>query len=322
MKLSIIVPIYNAQDYLATCLDSLIEQDIYDYEIICVNDGSTDASQTIIQEYMVRFPELIKHVEKKNGGLGDARNRGIQESSGEYIGFVDADDFVNKEMYSKMLEAAENENADLVECNFNWIYTDRVKSDTPTYKSNRDLLIPYLRVMVCNKIFKREIIEKIGLRFPTAVKYEDIPFSYAYVVHIKKYVLISDSLYNYVQRKESLSNYQDVSVIDIFEALNQVLNYYKQNGYFESYCAEIEYLWTRILLGSSYLRMSQVTEKKLRVSMLRHSWNLLNCTFPNWRKNKYLKRITFNNIFFRIQNEFLYFKCSSLFFKIKGRKFK
>ena len=122
MKLSIIVPVYNVEKYLAQCLDSLVGQTVEDYEIIVVNDGSPDNSQRIIDDYAARYPGLIVPMIKENGGLSSARNLGMNVAKGEFIGFVDSDDWVDETMYEKMLEAIERENADIAYCDMEDYY--------------------------------------------------------------------------------------------------------------------------------------------------------------------------------------------------------
>ena len=116
-KISIIVPIYNVEQYLRRCLDSLLDQSIQDIEIIAVNDGSTDQSLKVLKEYADKDVRIVL-VDKQNGGVSSARNEGLQLAKGEYIGFVDPDDWVNSEMYATLYEAAITENADIVMCTY------------------------------------------------------------------------------------------------------------------------------------------------------------------------------------------------------------
>ncbi len=117
-KVSIIVPVYNVENYVEKCLKTLVEQTLEDIEIIVVNDGSTD-----------HFPNKIVYKEKENGGLSDARNYGMKYAKGEYIAFFDSDDYVEKDMYEKMCQIAQKEKSDMVECDFYWEYPDKIKND-------------------------------------------------------------------------------------------------------------------------------------------------------------------------------------------------
>ena len=126
-KVSIIVPIYNVEGYIEKCLETLVNQTLEDIEIILVNDGSTDNSELIAKRFFEKYPEKIVYLEKENGGLSDARNYGIPYSKGEYIAFLDSDDYVEKNMYEEMYELAKRENSDMVQCNFYWEYPDKNK---------------------------------------------------------------------------------------------------------------------------------------------------------------------------------------------------
>ena len=120
-KVSVIVPVYNVEKYLAKCLDSLVIQTLEDIEIIVVNDGTKDNSQLIINQYVKNYPDKVFSYIKKNGGLGDARNYGLQYANAEYIGFVDSDDYVSPHMYEKLYKKAISDNSDLVLCDIEYV---------------------------------------------------------------------------------------------------------------------------------------------------------------------------------------------------------
>lgn len=305
-SVSIIVPVYNSTLYLENCLNSLVSQTLMSIEIVCVNDGSTDQSLQILNDYLKRYPDKIIVSSKENGGLGDARNHGLKLSNGEYIGFVDSDDYVSSTMFEKLYEQAKKEDSDIVECQFNWVYPDHVITDSITnYQSKQDYLAN-LRVLVCNKLFKRELIIENNLLFPVNTRYEDIPFSYVAVASCKRYSFIDHVGYFYVQRPNSLSNFQNKHVRDIFEILKCTRQQFISNHFYDEYESEIEYLFIRILLGSSFKRIIQIKDKTLRNELLLESWNILKATFPNWKKNRYLKSFRPKNIYFRLLSYPLY----------------
>ena len=117
-KVSVIVPFYNVEGYIEKCLETLVNQTLKEIEIILVNDGSTDRSIEIVKKFIKEYPEKIVYLEKENGGLSDARNFGLKHAKGEYIAFVDSDDYIEIDMYENMYNLAEKENSDMVECNF------------------------------------------------------------------------------------------------------------------------------------------------------------------------------------------------------------
>ena len=129
MKVSVIIPVYNVENYIEKCLESVINQTIDEIEIIVVNDGSTDLSKERINKYLNKYKDKIKYLEKENGGLSSARNYGMKFATGEYIAFLDGDDYIELDAYQKMYEKAKEENADMVECDFLWEYPKKVKRD-------------------------------------------------------------------------------------------------------------------------------------------------------------------------------------------------
>ena len=179
IKVSVIVPVYNTEKYLVNCLESLVNQTLQEIQIVIINDGSTDSSLEIIKSYSEKYPNKIVYETQENGGQAVARNRALELCTGEYIGFLDSDDFVKKEMYQKMYEKAIAQDADYVACG----YTDI------TYKDEKKIVLhQYVasKKAVCQKdlffgalvspfihIYRREIIEKSQVRFPEKVIYED-----------------------------------------------------------------------------------------------------------------------------------------------------
>ena len=141
IKVSVIVPVYNVEDYIEKCLNSLVNQTLEDIEIIIVNDGSKDNSENIIKSFLSRYPQKIKYLKKENGGLSDARNYGIPYATGEYIAFLDSDDYVELDTYENMYNLAKKENSDMVECNFIWEYPNKARIDIGTTYNNKHEMI-------------------------------------------------------------------------------------------------------------------------------------------------------------------------------------
>ena len=136
-KVSVIVPIYNVEKYIKKCLNSLVNQTLQEIQIILVNDGSKDKSGEIAKEYAQMYKNKILYLEKENGGLSDARNYGIPYAEGEYIAFIDSDDYIDENAYEEMYDKAKKENSDYVECDFIWEYPNKNKIDR--YKEYTDL---------------------------------------------------------------------------------------------------------------------------------------------------------------------------------------
>lgn len=318
MLLSIIVPVYNTEKYLAQCLDSLIIQDVESFEILCVNDGSTDTSLSILKNYQIKYPNLIKIIDQVNGGLGDARNAGLNQAIGTYIGFVDSDDWVDKDMYKTMIQVANEQ--DVIECDIRWVYPNKVRDDVCMYANDSKNRLLNLRVMVCNKLFKRELIEQYHIRFPVGIRYEDIPFSYQFYLIAHSFGYVPKPYYHYRQRDDSLSNHQNEQVRDIFASLSEVITRAHSMNLYEKYSQEIEYLFIRITLGSSFKRILDIPSRKVRNTILKENWYFLSHNFPNWKRNVYLKDKTNRNRYFNSMNSFTYKISSVLMYVLKGVK--
>ena len=151
-KVSVIVPFYNVEGYIEKCLETLVNQTLKDIEIILVNDGSKDRSIDIVKKFLKQYPEKIVYLEKENGGLSDARNFAIPYARGEYIAFLDSDDYVEKDMYQLMYDMAQKEKSDMVECDFFWNYPDKVKTDVGEKYEGTAEALTKIRVVAWNKL--------------------------------------------------------------------------------------------------------------------------------------------------------------------------
>lgn len=289
IKVSIIVPSYNVEKYIEKCLTTLINQTLKEIEIIVVNDGSTDNTKKEIEKFIQKHPEKIIYLEKENGGLSDARNFGIPYAKGEYIGFVDSDDYIEDNMYEEMYKKAKEENSDMVECDFIWEYPDKQKIDTGKIYYNKKEAMITARVVAWNKIIKREVIEKQQIQFPKGLRYEDVEFFYKILPSLGKISFVKKPFVHYIQRENSIANTQNERVKEIFDIWDNVIEFYKKNGIYDEYKEELEYTYTRYLLCSSLLRIVKVEDKEKRKQLENRTWDELNKKFPNWKKNRYLK---------------------------------
>lgn len=305
-KVSVIVPVYNVEKYITKCLNSLINQTLDDLEIIVVNDGSKDGSEEIIKEFKKSHKNII-YVKKENGGLSSARNFGLLYATGEYIAFLDSDDYVDRTLYQKMYEKAKATNSDYVECDFYWMYPDHQKHDIGYRYKDKKEMFAKARVVAWNKLIKRGLITDNKLQFPEGLYYEDIEFFYKLLPHINKFAFVEEPLIYYVQRENSIVNKQDHRTKQIFIILDNVINYYKENGIYEEYEKEIEYTYTRLLLCSSLKRMMHIGDETTKELALKETWQNLNSKFPKWKQNEILKsNNTVNGIFMKTMNNTTY----------------
>lgn len=214
-KISIIIPIYNTGKYLKRCVDSVLAQTYQNIEVILVNDGSTDESSNICEWYK-KQDKRVKVIHKKNGGVSSARNAGLENATGDYIGFVDSDDWVNKEMYEILLKAIKDTNSDVATLDYILVnnqkgYINRVSKNIK-YKlyKDKEILKEYLlegtksgSYSCWRKLYKRRLFENI--RFPEGKINEDIITNYKVLKNAKQHVKINYVGYYYWQDNESIT---------------------------------------------------------------------------------------------------------------------
>ncbi len=316
-KVSVIVPVYNVELYVERCLKTLVNQTLKEIEIIVVNDGSTDQSKEIVQKMLEQFSDKIVYLEKENGGLSDARNYGIPYAKGEYIAFLDSDDYVEKDMYQKMYELAKKENSDMVECDFYWEYPDKQKEDIGEIYQGKKEMLQKVRVVAWNKLIKREILEKEKITFPKGYRYEDVEFTYKLIPYLEKVSFLKEPCVHYIQREGSISNSQNERTKEIFEVLEHVIKHYQEKEIYETYQTELEYLYTRYAFCSSFLRMVKIKDNKIRKRLLKETWNKVNQNFPNWKKNKILQQRNRKNLYMKTINKWTYPIYAQLFRRMK-----
>jgi len=228
-KVSIIVPVYNVENYLEKCLNSLINQTCQNIEILVVNDGSTDDSGKIINDFSVQFPEKIKAFHKNNGGLSDARNYGIDHASGDYIGFVDSDDYVSPTMFEEMINLAEKHSAEMVICNIQKVdekgnVTQKL-TQIPNMPEKIDLETHFsvfsdISYFACNKLFKKDLFDT--KRFKKGISFEDIQLIPQLLLECKTIAHTQVFHYQYLERQNSISKTHTEKGLDILRAVEDV----------------------------------------------------------------------------------------------------
>lgn len=237
-KVSIIVPVYNVENYLGKCLDSLLNQSYDNIEIIVVNDGSKDRSWEIIEDYTQKFPEKIKPFTKENGGLSDARNYGLDRATGDYIGFVDSDDYVTEAMFEEMLLLAKKHDAKMVICNIqkvdqNGNVTQKL-TQIPNMPEKIELknnfsVFSDLSYFACNKLFKRELFNQ--KRFKKGVHFEDIQLIPQLLLACDTIVQTQNFHYQYLERTDSITKAHTEKGLDILKAVQDVESAFKESIY-------------------------------------------------------------------------------------------
>ena len=306
-KVSVIVPIYNVEKYLEKCINSLLSQTLEDIQIILVNDGSKDNSGNIAKECEKNNKNRIIYVEKENGGLSDARNYGLKYATGDFIAFLDSDDYIEKNAYEEMYNKAIEENADYVECDFIWEFPNKIRVDKQYPYKNKKEMLSFVRVVAWNKLIKRQLITDNNLEFPKGLRYEDVEFTYKLIPFINKFAYVDKPFIHYVKREGSIANVQNERTAEIFTVLDNVIEFYKKNNIYEKYRDELEYNYARYLLCSSLKRMCKIKDKTIREKLLTESWKRLNSNFPNWKENVILKTVNIGkNKYMRTVNKSTY----------------
>jgi glycosyltransferase involved in cell wall biosynthesis len=249
IKVSIIVPVHNSEIYLHKCLDSLVNQSLEEIEIILINDNSIDESINILQEYKNRYPNKIILIDlKERQGPGGARNEGLNIASGQYIGFVDSDDYVEIEMFEELYNLAISGDYDMVDCCFENKRVEKFALST-TENTWGKLNIEKRRQLIAypgflwSKIIKRNILIENHIRFRENVTYEDMDFLPVVMLYLKSVYATDLLLYYYENNLHSITNSyeKDIQIKDKMTALKALVEKFKELNAYEDYKEEITF---------------------------------------------------------------------------------
>lgn len=276
--ISIIIPVYNCQDYLRRCLDSVFMQDYNNYEVICINDGSTDNSAQIAKEYGVRY------YYQENGGQAVARNKGIELARGEWLCFVDSDDAIESNYLSKMYEAA-NDDVDIVVCRIKRINEDGSYNVDVMKKlgiiNNKQALVT-VNLGPTNKLIRKEVIK--DSRFACdKLRFEDVLFTTELLTNSRQINIIDDVLYDYYIRENSTMRKFDNTLNDIFIILDRLIN----KTFYKNYKDEIDYIVFKNGLFGHLSRIIYFDNKTIN-NELKKADDYIKKNVPYYKKNKYI----------------------------------
>lgn len=231
--ISIIIPVYNIDKYIARCLDSVINQSYTNLEIIVVNDGSTDETLNVLNQYLFK-DSRIKIINKENEGVSKARNTGIDNAKGDYIGFVDGDDVIEKDMYKTLLELMIKYNASISHCGYQMVFPDRIDKYYGTeqlkiqnnFDGVKDLIEgKIIEPGTCNKLYHKKILS--GIRFNSDIRInEDLLFNYYAFSKSLKSVFLDIPFYNYMIRKgsASTSKWNENKIMDPIKVVEEMIS--------------------------------------------------------------------------------------------------
>ena len=279
-SLSIVLPVFNVEKYLERCIKSILEGTYKDLELVIVNDGTKDDSENIIIRYLEKYNN-ITYIVKENGGLSHARNVGYTYAKGEYIAFFDSDDYIEKDMYEKLMAKVKEYNYDIVVSDLYMEYEQTGKkiyvgsNVEKEYKdveednneiSIRKEIMENIYIAVHNKIYKKELIEKTfenGMPFVNGMYYEDIVYTYSILQNTRSISFVKEPLYYYVQRIGSISNNYDKKLYDIITSVEMLIENAVENNRFEDYKEILEYIGIRYMYGTFMKRIAKTKNKKI-----------------------------------------------------------
>lgn len=303
MNLSIIVPVYNmaADGKLDYCLNSLVRQTIRDYEIIAVDDASTDSSPEILRRFQEEYPDrFVCLTLPENHRQGGAKNAALEICKGEYVGFVDSDDWVTPDMYERLWRAARDQDADIAVCDLCLVREHtmepaervpamRLEDAGEMTKEKVSSLIHNSGALV-TKIYKRDLFFEPKLRFPEHMFYEDNAIGTELTCRAKKLVYLPEPMYFYYQHSSSTTHViTEERCRDRMEAMRIMLRLAKEGGYYETYLTDLEYKFTNLFYKNTLFSYVQ-GRTRVRLAFIRNLGKEMRDTFPDFQKNpKYVQ---------------------------------
>ena len=284
--ISIIVPVYNMEKYLERCINSILEQTYGNIELILVDDGSVDSSFAVCEKYQIRDKRVIA-IHKENGGQGSARNVGLDIAKGDYIGFVDSDDWIDNDMYSNLLAAIQKNNADIVECGEIYRYEEGVSEEKQRVKTETVFLpIQAMEILLskkvvitnspCDKLYNKKIFD--GLRFLENRMLEDTAIMYRLIDKSSKIVVIPNMGYNVFCDPNSVSRRQyNPRRMDTIITYKEMTDFFAENAKYSHLVLSATHYWAGAIkhnAGEAYC--VRFAERKETLSIVKkHARELL-----------------------------------------------
>ena len=298
MTFSIVIPVYNVKDYLEKCIDSVLQQDLEDSEIILVDDGSTDGeSGKICDRYAKNYPGKIAVIHQENGGLGAARNTGIERAAGDYLLFLDSDDYLLPGLLKRMREVLAQTVCDIIDFGF-IIDQDGVLKET--HAGEIGITEPFalhehpemLLVLPAawRRIYRRELFLRSGVRYPSRVWYEDIRTTLKLYAEAKSIRSVPEAYYAYVVREGSITRNKNVARnAEILDAFDDLEVWFREKGLWEKYYPEFCKLAIDHILLAGSVRVLRADPKS---DLLETFQQYMQDHFPDYLQNPYLKKLS------------------------------
>lgn len=303
--ISVIIPIHNTEQYLEQCIDSILDQTYTNWELLLIDDESTDGCEKICRNYASVHPDKISYYKKKHGGLSAARNFGIERAKGEYLYFLDSDDYCEKNLLAKTCEQADSQNADMVA--FGYVIHRGQHTQTFQYgKSGRitqeeffDSILQDDKIgnYICTKLFRRDLFETI--RFPEGELFEDVSTAYKLILKSKRILVLDECFYHYMKREDSLTETLDeTGIMHLYRSMkmrNQTIVERFPNLREKSVRSELKYLifiWNQLVkrydsqkCRQYYFIVQEMRAQKgalKRLSVRDHVLGSFICWMPMW----------------------------------------
>lgn len=294
-KVSIVVPIYNVEKYLHRNLTSLMNQTVSDIEVLCVNDGCTDNSADIIDEFVQKDSRFVR-LDKKNGGLSDARNHGMKFASGKYIMFIDSDDFVSEKMVEVCLNRMEKDELDMVVFDYDQYFDVTNTSETITmpFEENRIYsldncpeLVAYCNNAAWNKMYKFDLFKDHGIEYPFGYRHQDLGTTFRLLTLCQRIGFIHQSLYFYLaDRPNNISQMIDKKLYHIVDMCTINIDFYKEKGLFEKHKEELQYL-CMINFMVALRKAMRLTDREFVFSFVDQVFDVMEFHFGSLKWKKY-----------------------------------
>ena len=291
-KVTVVVPCYNAAKTVERTLDSLVNQTLDDIEILAINDGSKDNTLDIICSYRDSHPDKnIVVYTKKNEGLAMTRTFGIEKATGEYLAFIDSDDYVELDMCQEMYDLAKKDDLDIVIADFFWTTKkgDKLQTDGP-YQAGQDMMVKMF-ISMCNKLYRTEFIRSLDFDFIAEYNYEDTGYLYRVVPFVKKIGFTNRAYLHYVQQSGSITHTDPYRVRHMMPIFDIIVNYFQDKGFYDEYRDALEYLHIKFFLGSCFMSACQLKNGRERNQTILSGFDYLERRYPSWKDNIYLKTL-------------------------------
>lgn len=301
-KVSVIVPVYNAEKYLEKCISSIANQTLEDIEILAINDGSKDNSLNVLDNLSIKYKDKIRVFDKPNGGAGSARNIGIDNATGEFIKFVDADDYLSLNILERMYTIAKEKKVSLVRGNYQTIIGPIKTIDTCSWSNIKESKIVDVRENkdyivtetpgIGNKLIKRDLIGE--LRFPEKTKWEDLAIIPVVIASSEKIFHLNEPVYNYrVNMNTTITDFINKipNILDIVRCCDNIEIEMTKRGLNEEYKEQIESLYIlhtlyRVENAMLWVNFPRAKKEIVVTSLIA----ILNSKYPNWQNNPIFNR--------------------------------